>query len=59
MASSEAPPRKVVVGTAMYAMWGEYPGIEKRLAALGEIIDEMARKTADRYSGSAPFTVAI
>jgi predicted amidohydrolase len=52
MARSEAPPRKVVVGTAMYAMWGEYPGVESRLAALGEIIDEMARKAAARYHGS-------
>jgi predicted amidohydrolase len=52
MDRSEAPPRKVIVGTAMYAMWGEYPGVEKRLDALGEIIDEMARKAAERYPGS-------
>ena len=44
MEFKDAPPRKVVVGTAMYAMWGEYPGVEKRLAALGEIIDEMVEK---------------
>src|SRR5688500_3720021 len=49
---SDAPPRKVVVGTAMYAMWGEYPGVEKRLETLGEIIDEMARKAAEQYRGS-------
>jgi predicted amidohydrolase len=52
MPVSEAPPRKVVVGTTMYAMWGEYPGVEKRLEALGEIIDEMARQAAGRYPGS-------
>jgi predicted amidohydrolase len=52
MARSDALPRKVVVGTAMYAMWGEYPGVEQRLAALGEIIDEMARKAAEKYPGS-------
>jgi predicted amidohydrolase len=52
MSRSDAPPRKVVVGTAMYAMWGEYPGVEKRLEALGEIIDEMARKSAEKYHGS-------
>lgn len=52
MDRSETPPRKVVVGTAMYAMWGEYPGLEKRLEALGEIIDAMARKAADQYRGA-------
>jgi predicted amidohydrolase len=52
MATSDALPRKVVVGTAMYAMWGEYPGVERRLEALGEIIDEMARQAAERYPGS-------
>jgi predicted amidohydrolase len=51
MDRSEAPPRKVMVGTAMYAMWGEYPGLEKRLAALGQIIDEMARKAGAQYPG--------
>ena len=50
---SDALPRKVVVGTAMYAMWGEYPGVERRLEALGEIIDEMARQAAERYPGSS------
>jgi predicted amidohydrolase len=52
MATSDALPRKVVIGTAMYAMWGEYPGVERRLEALGEIIDEMARQAAERYPGS-------
>jgi predicted amidohydrolase len=48
----DALPRKVVVGTAMYAMWGEYPGVEKRLDALGEIIDEMARRAVETVPGS-------
>lgn len=52
MATSDALPRKVVVGTAMYAMWGEYPGVERRLDALGEIIDEMARQAAERNPAS-------
>jgi predicted amidohydrolase len=52
MAQNDVLPRKVVVGTAMYAMWGEYPGVEKRLEALGEIIDEMALQAAERYPGS-------
>ena len=52
MSSTDLPPRKVVVGTAMYSMWGEYPGLERRLDALGELIDEMARQAAERYPGS-------
>jgi predicted amidohydrolase len=52
MMREDAPPRKVVLGTAMYAMWGDHPGVEKRLEALGEIIDEMARKAVDSYPGS-------
>jgi predicted amidohydrolase len=52
MDRSDAPPRKVVVGTAMYAMWGEYPGVDKRLAELGDLIDEMARKASQQYPGS-------
>src|SRR5205807_2063012 len=52
MSTNDSLPRKVVVGTAMYAMWGEYPGVEKRLEALGEIIDEMARQAAEKYPGS-------
>jgi predicted amidohydrolase len=52
MSPNDALPRKVVVGTAMYAMWGEYPGVEKRLEALGEITDEMAHQATERFPGS-------
>lgn len=52
MDRSEAPPRKVVVGTAMVSLWGEYPGVEPRLEALGQIIDEMAARAAERRPGS-------
>src|SRR5947209_3682234 len=52
MAQNDALPRKIVVGTAMYAMWGEYPGVEKRLEALGEIVDQMAHQAIERYPGS-------
>jgi len=45
-------PRKIVVGTSMYAMWGEYPGLERRLEALCEIVDEMAAKAAEEYPGA-------
>jgi predicted amidohydrolase len=52
MDRTEAPPRKVVVGTAMYSIWGEYPGVDRRLEALGEIIDEMAGQAAEKYPGA-------
>jgi hypothetical protein len=37
------PPRKIVVGSLMYSMWGPYPGLAKRLEALSSFIDAMAR----------------
>lgn len=55
MAGKDGAPRKVVVGAAMYAMYGgqrKYPGLEKRLEKLGEIVDEMARKAAEMYPGA-------
>ena len=36
----------------MYSMWGEYPGVDRRLEALGEIIDEMAGQAAEKYPGA-------
>ena len=42
-------PRKVIVGTAMYAMWGEYPGLQKRLDQLGGLIDDMAKQAREKY----------
>jgi predicted amidohydrolase len=49
-ASTDAPPRKVVIGTMMYAMWGEYPGLESRLDTLVGFIDRMAAGARSRYS---------
>ena len=42
-------PRKVIVGTAMQAFWGEYPGLEKRLAQLGRLVDQMAAESQKKY----------
>ena len=47
--TAELPPRKVIVGTAMQALWGEYPGLEKRLAQLCGMIDRMAAESEKRY----------
>ncbi len=44
-------PRKIVVGTTMYAMWHTHPGLEKRLEELGGFVDAMARKAAAAYPG--------
>jgi predicted amidohydrolase len=45
-------PRKVIVGTTMYAMWGEYPGLQKRLDQLGGLIDDMAQQAKAKYGRS-------
>ncbi|HXI40689.1 MAG TPA: carbon-nitrogen hydrolase family protein [Bryobacteraceae bacterium] len=42
-------PRKVIVGTAMQAFWGEYPGLEKRLAQLSGLVDQMAAESQKKY----------
>ncbi|MFN7922443.1 MAG: carbon-nitrogen hydrolase family protein [Bryobacteraceae bacterium] len=46
---SAAPPRKVVVGTAMQAFWVPYPGLQQRLNELTAIVDRMARESQQRY----------
>ena len=51
-ASDKAGPRKVIVGTSMFAMWGEYPGLKKRLEQLGSLVDDMARKAKKKYGRS-------
>ncbi len=48
---ADQPPRKVVVGTAIFAPYGKYSGLDERLAVLGGLIDEMARQAAGKYPG--------
>jgi predicted amidohydrolase len=48
-AGSGGPPRKVIVGTAMQAYWGEYPGLDRRLGQLTALVDEMAAASVQRY----------
>jgi predicted amidohydrolase len=45
-------PRKVLVGTAMFNMFHEYPGLEARLEELGGLIDQMAGQAAEQYAGA-------
>ena len=42
-------PRKIIVGTLMFNMFHTYPGTEKRLAELGDFIDEMAAQARKQY----------
>jgi predicted amidohydrolase len=45
-------PRKVVVGTAMYAMWHAHPGLETRLRELSDLVGRMAREASTRFPGA-------
>ena len=49
MGKKDGGPRKVIVGTSMYAMWGEYPGLEKRLEQLGGLVDRMSKQAKEKY----------
>jgi predicted amidohydrolase len=42
-------PRKVIVGTTVQDFWGEYPGLNKRLAQLEGIIDLMVAQSMKKY----------
>ncbi len=44
-----APPRKVIIGTAMQAFWVPYPGLGQRLDELTAIIDKMADESKRRH----------
>ena len=47
--TSDRAPRKVIVGTVMQSFWGEYPGLQKRLEQLEEIVDRMAEQSQTKY----------
>ena len=51
-ASTGGKPRKVIVGTSMYGMWGGYPGLTQRLAELGSLVDSMAAQAKTKYGRS-------
>ena len=52
-------PRKVIVGTAMQAFWGDYPGLEKRLAQLGGLVDQMAEESQKKFAVPPGFEVRL
>ena len=43
--TADHPPRKMIVGTAMQAFWGEYPGLTNRLQQLTGLVDLMAEES--------------
>ncbi|MBI4660558.1 MAG: carbon-nitrogen hydrolase family protein [Verrucomicrobia bacterium] len=47
--TSDSPPRKVIVGTAMQAFWGKHPGIGNRLDQLAGLVDQMATQAKTKY----------
>src|SRR6266568_2151225 len=46
--TSNSPPRKVIVGTAMQSFWGQYPSLHNRLDQLAGIVDQMAAQAKQR-----------
>jgi predicted amidohydrolase len=46
----DAAPRKIVVGSLMYGMYGSYPGLANRLQALSSFIDEMAKTARQKHN---------
>ncbi len=48
-ATSDRPPRKVIVGTVMQAFWVPYPGLQQRLRELAAYIDRLAEASQVRY----------
>ncbi len=55
--TSKLPPRKVIVGSAMQAFWGEYPGLQPRLEQLAGIVDRMAQESQRKYGRSLDLAV--
>ena len=47
--TSDRPPRKVIVGTAMQSFWGPYPGLRTRLEQLTGLVDQMAGQAKLAY----------
>src|SRR5438876_1720515 len=55
--TSNRPPRKVIVGTAMQSFWGQYPGLHNRLDQLAGIVDQLAVEAKKKYGRSLDLAV--
>jgi len=50
--SGELPPRKVVIGTVIHGYYGvPYPGLDKRLSEVENLIDKIADEVKKKYPG--------
>jgi predicted amidohydrolase len=47
----ELPPRKVLVATCVQGFYGAYPGLEKRLEELRDLVEEMAAQAEKEHPG--------
>ena len=48
----DQPPRKVIVGTTMTRWYSDYPGTDRRLEQMRELIDKMAAQSQSKYGRS-------
>jgi predicted amidohydrolase len=48
---ADTPPRKVVVATSIYGPYGDYPGLEKRIEQLTDLVDRMAAEASRQHPG--------
>lgn len=46
---ADTPPRKVLVGTAIFGPYGDYPGLDPRLNELAGLVDSMASEAQRKY----------
>ncbi len=47
--TADRPPRKVIVGAILRNYWTTYPGLERRLNQLAELVDGMAEQSRQKY----------
>jgi len=47
--TSNTPPRKIIVGTAIQDLWGAYPGLRQRLDQLTGLVDRMVEQSGKKY----------
>lgn len=48
---ADHPPRKVIIGTAIYGPYGSYEGLDGRLRTLASLVDQMAERASRDYPG--------
>ncbi|MEK7415673.1 MAG: carbon-nitrogen hydrolase family protein [Planctomycetota bacterium] len=51
--AASKPPRKVIVGTVCYSLWGQHPGVAGRTAQLVDLIDKVQAEAQTKYGRAA------